>query len=195
MMAKKDLNMDKAKIELTLIIDTKYRKLLKAEKCVIDTFRKRIQRIMAHPILQEYLPASAELCVSLMSDEAIQELNRDYRGKDKATDVLSFALLEGEILSLPEEIAVPLGDIMISYDTALKQSKRGALPRLKPFLNSDVWTLADELAFLSLHGILHLLGFDHETDQEAEVMEGLEAYLLKTAFPKKANQAPKPLAL
>ena len=185
----------KTKVELTIMISTEHRKQLKSEKCLITTFKNRIQRILEHPILQSYLPSSAELCVSLMSDDEIHALNRDYRGKDKATDVLSFALLEGEMLTLPDEISVPLGDIMISYDTALKQSKRGALPRLKPYLCSELWSLGDELAFLSLHGVLHLLGFDHETDEEAELMEGLEAYLLKTVFPKKAKHAPKPLAL
>ena len=129
--------MPKTKVDLTVMISAVHRKQLKAEKCLVTTFKNRIQRIVEHPILQDYLPQSAELCVSLMSDEEIHELNRDYRGKDKATDVLSFALLEGEMLTLPDEVSVPLGDIMISYDTALKQSKRGALPRLKPFLCSE----------------------------------------------------------
>lgn len=182
-------------VELTLIISTEQRKQLKNEKCSLNTFRKRVQRVLEHPILQDYLPDSSELCLSLVDDNAIHELNRYYRGKDKATDVLSFALLEGEILTLPDEVSVPLGDIMISFDTALKQSKRGALPRLKPFLKSELWSFSDELAFLSLHGILHLLGFDHESDEEAELMEGLEAYLLVTVFPKKAKIAPNPLAL
>ena len=182
-------------VELTLIISTEHRKQLKNEKCLLSTFRKRIQRILAHPILQDYLPDSSELCLSIIDDKAIHELNRDYRGKDKATDVLSFALLDGELLILPDEVSVPLGDVMISFETALKQSKRGALQRLKPYLKSEQWGLSDELAFLSLHGILHLLGFDHESDEEAKLMEGLEAYLLMTLFPKKGQAAPKPLTL
>ena len=182
-------------VELTFIISAEHRKQLKNEKCLLTTFRKRIQRIIEHPILQDYLPDSSELCLSLVDDEEIHELNRDYRGKDKATDVLSFALLEGELLSLPDKLSVPLGDVVISFDTALKQSKKGALPRLKPYLKSEMWSLSDELAFLSLHGILHLLGFDHESDEEADLMESLEAHLLITLFPKKAKAAPKPLAL
>lgn len=187
--------MQTSTVEFTLIISTEYRQKLKQEQCLLSTFKKRVQRILEHSILQSYLPVSAELCLSIISDHEIQELNRDYRNKDKPTDVLSFALLEGEEFTMPEEICVPLGDIMISYETALKQSTRGALPRLKPFLTTASWTMADELAFLSLHGILHLLGFDHENDDDAELMEGLEAYLLNTLLPKKAKPAPRPTAL
>ncbi len=98
-----------------------------------------------------------EVCVTLISDKRIHELNRDYRGKDRATDVLSFAQNEGDFADLHSEI---LGDVLISVETADRQ-------------RSDR-TLLDEVTHLLIHGVLHLLGHDHMEDDEAEVMEAEE---------------------
>lgn len=91
--------------------------------------------------------ATAELTLVLTDDAAIQVLNRDYRGKDKATDVLSFAQLEGETVPVGE--ALVLGDVVISVDTARRQAR--ALGH----------SLEVELRRLFVHGLLHLLGHDH----------------------------------
>ena len=80
--------------------------------------------------------------VAFVSDKAIRELNRQFRGVDKATDVLSF----------PADEAHNLGDIAISVDTAARQAKENGL------------TFDEEVAQLILHGLLHLSGYDHETD-------------------------------
>lgn len=80
--------------------------------------------------------------VAFVSDKAIRELNRRFRGVDKATDVLSF----------PAEEVENLGDIAISVDTAARQAKENGL------------TFDEEVAQLILHGLLHLSGYDHETD-------------------------------
>jgi probable rRNA maturation factor len=80
--------------------------------------------------------------VAFVSDKAIRELNRQFRGVDKATDVLSF----------PADEAHNLGDIAISVDTAAQQAKENGL------------TFDEEVAQLILHGLLHLSGYDHETD-------------------------------
>ena len=109
----------------------------------------------------------AEVSVLLADDEYIQELNRDYRGKDCPTDVLSFALDEGEepaVLGGPEETL--LGDIIISLETAARQAEE--------FGHS----LERELAYLTVHGMFHLLGFDHETEQEKSVMREKEEEVL-----------------
>ncbi|WP_088347701.1 MULTISPECIES: rRNA maturation RNase YbeY [Rhodomicrobium] len=103
----------------------------------------------------------------LDSDEAIAALNAQYRGLDKPTNVLSFPagdLPEGAIM--PEGEAPPLGDIVIAYETVLREAAEEAKPPL------------DHLAHLSVHGLLHLAGFDHETDDEAEEMEALEREIL-----------------
>ena len=80
--------------------------------------------------------------VAFVSDKAIRELNRQFRGVDKATDVLSF----------PADEVHNLGDIAISVDTAARQAKENGL------------TFDEEVAQLILHGLLHLSGYDHETD-------------------------------
>ena len=99
----------------------------------------------------------SEVSCTLVSDGAIRELNRDYRGKDKPTDVLSFAQNEGEFAELNPEL---LGDVIISVEYAERQ-REGR-------------TLLDEVTHLLIHGVLHLLGHDHEEDDEAEVMEAEE---------------------
>jgi rRNA maturation RNase YbeY len=92
--------------------------------------------------------AEAELSVTFVTDEAIQSLNREYRQKDQPTDVLSFAMREGESIGRME----PLGDIVISVDTAKKQA------------TAMGHSLEDEVRELLFHGFMHLLGEDHEQD-------------------------------
>ena len=105
----------------------------------------------------------AELSLLLCDDAFILPLNRDYRGKDQPTDVLSFAQREGEGAD-PEDPL--LGDVIISVETARRQAReRGH-------------SLEVELRVLLVHGILHLLGHDHELDAEADVMEAEEGRLL-----------------
>ena len=100
-----------------------------------------------------------EISLRLTSDRQIQELNARYRSLDKPTDVLAFAATESEII-IPVEIDEPLylGDIIISLDTANKQAK------------SQNHSLVTELAWLSSHGLLHLLGWDHPDDRSLEQM-------------------------
>ncbi len=102
----------------------------------------------------------------LVSDKKIRELNRLWRGFDKATDVLSFPM-ETEIpeKSLPYEI----GEIIVSMDTASAQAEE--------FGHS----FERELAFLIVHGMLHVLGFDHETKEEEKEMFGRQRKILKAA--------------
>jgi probable rRNA maturation factor len=107
--------------------------------------------------------SASELTVSLVSDAEIHELNRKYRQKDRPTDVLAFAMREGE--TGPGDLAV-LGDVVISLDTAERQAQR--LRR----------TLADEVRVLLIHGVLHLLGYDHERGAaEARRMHAMERRL------------------
>ncbi len=107
---------------------------------------------------------SVEVTVRVVNAGEMQELNRDYREKDKPTNVLSFP--SGQIEGLPLEAELPLGDIVVCAsvvrDEALGQGKK----------------LGDHWAHMIVHGSLHLLGYDHETDAEAEEMETLEARIL-----------------
>ncbi len=97
----------------------------------------------------------ASLSLRIVSDRTMRALNRKYRGKDKATDVLSFPMRERELL----------GDIVISVDTAKRQAKAYDAP------------LERELERLLIHGILHLLGHDHEKASERKKMEAEERRL------------------
>jgi len=104
----------------------------------------------------------AGLSLSFVGDRAIRRLNREHRGKDRATDVLSFPLFEP--FTVPRRRAakagpeVLLGDVVISLDTAARQARAYDAP------------LADELERLLIHGILHLLGHDHEEPGERRRM-------------------------
>jgi len=108
-----------------------------------------------------------EVSLVLASDEYIHALNREYRGIDCSTDVLSFALNEGEepvVFDGPEEVL--LGDIVISIETATRQAAEYG------------HSLERELAYLTVHGILHLLGYDHMTEEDKQEMRREEEYVL-----------------
>ncbi len=100
----------------------------------------------------------------LTNDAAIQKLNKQYRGLNKPTDVLSFSYFEGE--KFPGDDTV--GEVVISVDTAKKQAKEHQK------------TLHEELIFLFLHGLLHIFGYDHEEDNERKEMFDLQDKILKT---------------
>lgn len=100
--------------------------------------------------------AEGDICIELTNDPVIHLLNRELRGVDRPTDVLSFPVNEGE-----ELIAVPdghLGDIMISVETAQRQAEELG------------HSTAREIAFLAIHGTLHVLGYDHMSPEDEEIM-------------------------
>jgi probable rRNA maturation factor len=105
----------------------------------------------------------SELSIVLCDDAFIHPLNRDYRGKDRPTDVLSFPQREGEESDPDDPV---LGDIVLSVERAQAQAdERGH-------------SLETEIRILLVHGILHLLGYDHEDDADAEEMEAEERRIL-----------------
>lgn len=114
-------------------------------------------------IAQLKIPKEAELSLVLAGDKTLQSLNNEWRGKDKPTNVLSFP---GDDIVVGEEAGLILGDIIISLET----TKREATLEKKSF--------EDHLSHLVIHGFLHLFGYDHETDEEANQMEGLEIKIL-----------------
>lgn len=110
--------------------------------------------------------ADAELALSFTDDVEIRALNAAYAGEDHATDVLSFSQREGETMPGGEDV---LGDVIISVEYAARQAKAGGR------------ALVDELAHLAVHGLAHLLGYDHATPAEEKVMFGYEARLRAVA--------------
>ena len=110
--------------------------------------------------------ADAEVAVMLTDDSGIRTLNGNWRGIDKPTHVLSFPALQPEGERKAGDAPRMLGDIAIAYET----TRREADEEQKPFDH--------HLSHLAVHGFLHLIGYDHETDGEAEVMEALEREIL-----------------
>lgn len=117
------------------------------------------------------LSRNTELSVLIVDNNYIQELNFIYRQQNRPTDVLSFAMNEladdEPDFVLQEELNV-LGDIVISLEQAVKQSEEYG------------HNLERELGFLTAHGILHLLGYDHETEEERQVMRQLEDKIMQS---------------
>jgi len=127
----------------------------------------------------------SEATVVLTDDARVRLLNRDYRNKDRATNVLSFPAFDADdMVRLPVDAPLFLGDIFIALETATAEARLEAK------------TTTDHLSHLVVHGMLHLLGHDHETDDEATIMERLEAdALAKLGVPDPyvlANEAAAP---
>ncbi len=108
----------------------------------------------------------AELAVMLTDDAGIRTLNSNWRGIDKPTNVLSFPALQPSGPGGPDEAPRMLGDIAIAYETTRRQAE----DEQKPFDH--------HLSHLAVHGFLHLIGYDHEKDGDAEAMETLEQEIL-----------------
>lgn len=108
----------------------------------------------------------AEVSILLTDDAAVRILNREYRGQDKPTNVLSFAALDDED-GYPPEGPAPLGDVILAIETLQREATEQG---------KDV---RDHFIHLLVHGCLHLLGYDHENDKDAATMESLEIQILK----------------
>ena len=114
-----------------------------------------VRRAISETLAYEDFPYDAEVSVTLSDNEYIKKLNRKYRNKDSATDVLSFPLFEKEELSEATD-GDALGDIVISLERAREQA------------NEYGHSFEREVAFLTVHSMLHLLGYDHEISEEDE---------------------------
>lgn len=119
---------------------------------------------LSQAILESIGHCGDELSVALVADDRMRELNLTWRGKDSTTDVLSFSQVEGE--DMPEASPM-LGDVVVSVDVLRRQADDGG------------WTVEEELARLLLHGVLHLVGYDHEDEGDAQVMRAEEARVVR----------------
>ncbi len=137
---------------------------------VDDKIEDLIRKLLNHAAKEEELAGEMEVSVTFMTDADIQEVNATYRGKNVPTDVISFALeelTEGEVAIIPEEgMPTALGDILISVETAERQAGE---------YGHD---FNREIGFLALHGFLHLLGYDHITEEEEVEMFGRQKEIL-----------------
>jgi probable rRNA maturation factor len=127
-------------------------------KCVM----RAAKAVGTHPGIGPAIRPGDEICVSLIDDEAIATLNGRWRGKDAPTNVLSFPAPQGSATQLPRY----LGDIALAFETIDREAKAEGRP------------FEEHVAHLVVHGILHLLGYDHLSEGEAERMEALETSIL-----------------
>ena len=143
-----------------------------ASKQLDFDYKEIIEKVVAQCLDEEDFPYEAEISILLTDDKQIQELNKNFRGKDAPTDVLSFPALEykkagdfsfldeaGDEYFNPDTGECILGDIVISVDRAISQAEEYG------------HSIVREIAFLTAHSMFHLMGYDHMTDDERLIME------------------------
>ncbi|AMY04666.1 rRNA maturation RNase YbeY [Staphylococcus condimenti] len=127
---------------------------------------QQIDNLLTFAKKEENIEDDAELSVTFVNKQEIQEINRDYRNKDKVTDVISFALEEDEPEIEGLDMPRVLGDIIICADVAKEQSDEYG------------HSFERELGFLALHGFLHLLGYNHMNESDEKEMFGRQKLIL-----------------
>lgn len=134
------------------------------------------ERLATHGI--SAADADVEIGVTIVSDDEILELNREYREKDSVTDVLSFPQFEElkeieEALTDENESSLLLGDVVICYDQAMKQAEEYGTGATR------------ELLYLFVHSVMHLMGYDHENEEDKKIMRTHEEAVLEGIGVKK----------
>lgn len=149
-----------------------------AEKMFTFDYQALMRRVMEQVLEYERCPYEVEVNVVITDDEEIQKVNKEYREIDRATDVLSFPMVEyeksgdfskveeDEMLFHPETGELMLGDIMISIDKVYAQAEE--------FGHS----VERELGFLTAHSMLHLCGYDHMEEEERQIMEAKQKEIM-----------------
>ncbi|HWK24413.1 MAG TPA: rRNA maturation RNase YbeY [Ureibacillus sp.] len=130
-----------------------------------------VEKLLQHAATYLNIEDGSEVSITFVTNEKIHEINREYRDKDQPTDVISFALEElgeGEVEIVGIEMPRILGDIIISTDRTKEQAA--------DFGHS----FERELGFLAVHGFLHLLGYDHMTEEDEKVMFGKQDEILSS---------------
>ncbi|MBM7607044.1 putative rRNA maturation factor [Lysinibacillus composti] len=130
-----------------------------------------VEKLLQHASEVEKIEDGSEVSVTFVTNEAIHEINKQYRDKDQPTDVISFALEElgeGEVEIVGEGIPRVLGDIIISTDRTKEQAVEYG------------HSFERELGFLAVHGFLHLLGYDHMTPEDEKTMFGKQDEILSS---------------
>ena len=148
---------------MNLLIDNRTEEVLSPE------LEEAILKAAAESLKYEEFDENCEISVSIVDNEEIRQINKQFRNIDRATDVLSFPMLtfeEGEEAEVNENDEIILGDIIISLERAKEQAEEYG------------HSLKRELCFLCAHSALHLLGYAHETEDEREEMEAKQREIL-----------------
>lgn len=138
---------------------------------VQETHIELVEKLLQHAATVEKIEQPSEVSITFVDNEAIHEINKQYRNKDQPTDVISFAmeeLGEGEVQIVGEGMPRILGDIIISTDRTKEQAEEYG------------HSFERELGFLAVHGFLHLLGYDHMNEEDEKKMFGRQDDILKT---------------
>ncbi|PWI24111.1 rRNA maturation RNase YbeY [Kurthia zopfii] len=138
---------------------------------VKDSDIELVEKLLQHAAKVEKIEEGTELSITFVTNEAIHEINKEYRQKDAPTDVISFALEElgeGETAIIAEGMPRILGDVIISIDRTREQAEE--------FGHS----FERELGFLAIHGFLHVLGYDHMNEEDEKVMFGKQDEILES---------------
>ncbi len=144
--------------ELSLHIDAQFREHLPEEW---------LYRLVEETLAAGGINSPVELSLVITNNRKMRQLNRKFRGIDRTTDVLSFALTEDNTpFPMPPDSPLYLGEVIISYPQAVKQAEEYHHPVPK------------EIALLIIHGVLHLLGYDHEEPEQERRMRALEERIL-----------------
>lgn len=142
-------------------------------------YKKTAREVIYYTVAHQKFPFEAEVNLLLTDDQGIQQFNQEYRKIDSPTDVLSFPMIvyesAGDFVQLqadadnfnPDTGETVLGDIIINIDRVKQQAESYGHSELREF------------AFLIVHSMLHLFGYDHMTQQDADVMEGLQRTILE----------------
>ena len=151
----------------------------------IDVKATWLRRVVRCALASADLRDAVEVGLLLTGDDRVRQLNRDYRGEDRTTDVLAFALEESEVAfprppdalptlgQAPSDALPSLGQVVVSYPQAVRQAAEYG------------HTVEREVAFLVVHGLLHLLGFDHQRpDDEARMLSKQEAIMTSLGLPR-----------
>jgi probable rRNA maturation factor len=144
-----------------------YKNITSASSQINNKLVKKIISLTAKEVKQE---GNFEITILLIGDKKIRSLNKKYRHKDSVTDVLSFSQKEGQAIVLPDKEAHYLGDIFIAYPQVIKQAKK--------YNHSD----KEEFSLLLIHGVLHLLGYDHVTKKDDITMKQIQEKIMTKLY-------------
>ncbi len=133
-----------------------------------EVFYTELESALSLALDEEGVKGDVEISLSFVDADEIKELNRDFRGVDKVTDVLSFPLDEEEVSFYKEEgLPIPLGDIVICMSRVKEQAAE--------FEHSE----KREILYLSVHSLLHLLGYDHIEEEDKKIMRAEEKKIMQ----------------
>jgi probable rRNA maturation factor len=138
----------------------------------LDTYQDLFEKIGASAEKRLKLPEDYEISVTFVRSVTIHKINREYRGVDRPTDVISFAIRDDLDEDIPDEIK-DLGDLFINIDYASSQAKEYG------------HSVKREICFLFTHGLLHCLGYDHMKPEDEKVMFALQDEILNPIVPRK----------